>query len=57
VNVPGSSITISTSSRWISPAGSRERLKMFHEHPTFREGLGMVLATQPDMSLVAQASN
>src|SRR5262245_56202770 len=27
------------------------------DHPMFREGLAIVLATQPDMNLVAQASN
>ena len=33
------------------------RILTVHAHPAFQEGLAMVLATQPDMNLVAQASN
>src|SRR5262249_9273367 len=33
------------------------RILTVDDHMMFREGLAMVLATQPDMNLVAQASN
>ena len=33
------------------------RILAVDDHLMFREGLALVLATQPDMSLVAQASN
>lgn len=33
------------------------RILPVDDHPMFREALAMMLATQPDMNLVAQASN
>src|SRR5262244_321287 len=33
------------------------RILTVDDHKMFRDGLAMVLATQPDMNLVAQASN
>src|SRR5215472_2159496 len=38
-------------------AGEPIRILTVDDHPLFRNGIAALLATQPDMSLVAQASN
>src|SRR6478672_8220021 len=41
----------------MSAAPNTIRILAVDDHPLFRNGIAALLATQPDMSLVAQASN
>src|SRR6267154_3714942 len=41
----------------MSPIGNAIRILSCDDHPLFRQGIAALLATQPDMSLVAEASN
>src|SRR5215475_14246001 len=41
----------------MSPHANTIRILAVDDHPQFRQGLAALLATQPDMKLVAEASN
>ena len=41
----------------MSPIANSIRILSCDDHPLFRQGIAALLATQPDMSLVAEASN
>jgi DNA-binding NarL/FixJ family response regulator len=43
--------------RWMSAGENPIRILTVDDHSLFRNGIAALLATQPDMTLVAEASN